>query len=67
MDGPALSVRDAAGEDPDLIQALFLFLLTEGVLTHPRHGFPSNAHGDAEIDAIVQGYGRSLRELQAAA
>jgi hypothetical protein len=27
----------------------------------------SNAHGDAEIDAIVQGYDRSLREIRAAA
>ena len=67
VDRPVLSVRDAAAEDPDLLQALFLFLLTEGVLTHPRHSFLSNAHGDAEIDAIVQGYDRSLREIQAAA
>ena len=67
VDGPVTSVRDAAAEDPDLLQALFLFLLAEGVLTHPRHSFLSNAHGDAEIDRIVQGYDRSLREIQAAA
>jgi glutamate-1-semialdehyde aminotransferase len=67
VDAPVTSVRDAAAEDPDLLQALFLFLLSEGVLIHPRHSFLSSAHGDAEIDAIVQGYDRSLREIQAAA
>ena len=44
--------------DSDLLQTLFLF---------PRHSFPSSAPGDAEIDAIVQGYDRALREIQAAA
>ena len=58
---------DAAPEDPDLAQALFLFLLTEGVLNTPRHSFLSSAQGDAEIAGIVQGYDRSLREIQAAA
>lgn len=58
---------DAAPEDPDLAQALFLFLLSEGILIHPRHSFLSSAHGDAEIAGIVQGYDRSLREIQAAA
>jgi glutamate-1-semialdehyde aminotransferase len=67
VDGPVLSIRDAAAEDPDLLQALFLFLLGEGVLIHPRHSFLSNAHGDAEVDTIVEGYGRSLREIQTAA
>jgi glutamate-1-semialdehyde aminotransferase len=67
VDRPVASVRDVASEDPDLLQALFLFLLSEGVLMHPRHRFLSNAHGDAEIGAIVQGYDRSLREIQAAA
>jgi glutamate-1-semialdehyde aminotransferase len=41
--------------------------LDEGVLIHPRHSFLSNAHGDAEIDMIVEGYGRSRRAIQAAA
>lgn len=50
-----------------LRRALFLFLLNEGVLTHPRHSFLSNAHGDAEIGAIVHGYDRSFREIQAPA
>jgi glutamate-1-semialdehyde 2,1-aminomutase len=67
VDGPVMNVRDAAAVDPDLLQELFLFLLSEGVLIHPRHSFLSSAHGDAEIDAIVQGYDRSLREIQAAA
>ena len=67
LDRPVMSVRDAAAEDPDLLQALFLFLLSEGVLTHPRHSFLSNVHGDAEIGAIVRGYDRSLREIQTAA
>jgi glutamate-1-semialdehyde 2,1-aminomutase len=67
VDRPVRSVRDAAAEDPDLLQALFLFLLGEGVLTHPRHSFLSSAHGDAEIDAIVRGYERSLHAMAAAA
>jgi glutamate-1-semialdehyde 2,1-aminomutase len=67
VDGPVRSVRDAAAEDPDLSQALFLFLLSEGVLIHPRHSFLSSAHGDAEIAGIVRGYDRALREMQAAA
>jgi hypothetical protein len=37
------------------------------LIIHPRHSFLSNAHGDAEIDAIVEGYDRSLREIRVAA
>jgi len=67
VDGSVMSVRAAAAEDPDVLRALFPFLPTDGVPIHSRHGSPSNAHGAAEIDAIVRGYGRSLREIQTAA
>jgi glutamate-1-semialdehyde 2,1-aminomutase len=65
VDGPVTSVRDVAGEDPALLEALFLHLLAEGVLTHPRHSFLSAAHGEPEIAAIVAAYDRALEEILA--
>ncbi len=66
VDHPVASVRDVASEDPALPEALYLMLLAEGVLTHPRHSFLSTAHGDAEVAALVDAYDRALSEMLAA-
>jgi glutamate-1-semialdehyde 2,1-aminomutase len=62
---PVASVRDLAGEDPALLQALFLLLLAEGVLGHSHHSFLSAAHGDDDIARIVQAYGAAFTEIAA--
>jgi glutamate-1-semialdehyde 2,1-aminomutase len=60
---PVRNVRDFAGEDPRLPQALFLLLLAEGVLTHPWHSFLSVAHTDADIDRIIEAHDRALTQM----
>jgi glutamate-1-semialdehyde 2,1-aminomutase len=60
---PVASVRDLAGEDPALVQALFVLLLTEGVLGHSHHSFLSTAHSEADIARIVAGYRSALAEI----
>ena len=60
---PVRSIRDFAGEDPRLPQALFLLLLAEGVLTHPWHSFLSVAHTDADIVRIIEAHDRALGQI----
>ncbi len=65
VEGPVASVRDLAGEDPALLQALFVLLLIEGVLGHSHHSFLCAAHSDADIGRVVAAYGAALAEIAA--
>ena len=62
---PVRSVRDVAGEDPDLLQGLFLLLLAEGVLGHAHHSFLSAAHTDADVEQVVRAYRAAFAEIAA--
>jgi glutamate-1-semialdehyde 2,1-aminomutase len=66
VDGPVRSIRDLAREDPGLREALFLLLLAQGVLGHPVHSFLCAAHGDDEIQRVIDAYDRALGEIAAA-
>jgi glutamate-1-semialdehyde 2,1-aminomutase len=63
VEPPVMSVRDLAGEDPALLQALFLLLLVQGVLGHSHHSFLCADHGDEAIDRIVDAYRAALTEI----
>jgi glutamate-1-semialdehyde 2,1-aminomutase len=62
---PVASARDLGGEDPALLQALFVLLLAEGVLGHTHHSFLSTAHSDDDIARIVAAYRSALAEIAA--
>jgi hypothetical protein len=66
VDGPVASVRDLAGEDPALLQALFLLLLAEGVLGHSHHSFLCAAHTPADIDRVIAAYRAAFTQIAAA-
>lgn len=61
--GPIENIRDFANEDPRLPQALYLGLLVENVLTHPRHNFLCHEHTDADVDAIIAAHCKVIGEI----
>ncbi|PYM61898.1 MAG: aspartate aminotransferase family protein [Candidatus Rokuibacteriota bacterium] len=67
VEGPVRSIRDLVGEDPGLREALFLRLLSHGILGHTHHSFLCAAHADGDIKRVVEGYHRALDEIVAAA
>jgi glutamate-1-semialdehyde 2,1-aminomutase len=67
VQGPVRNVRDLAQEDPGLREALFLRLLSRGVLGHPHHSFLCAAHSDGDIKRVVEGYHQALDAIVASA
>src|SRR5439155_7658503 len=63
VEGPVRSIRDLVGEDASLREALFLRLLSHGILGHSHHSFLCAAHADGDIKRVVEGYHQALDEI----